>query len=148
MNINIRYGIDSISKSFPNGVRISDLLTNPDLRAVLGYGDNVRALVSGVEQPNDATVADGATVVIETKTNTKNAPDVQVTVRYGIDSVTRTMPGPLTVGDIKEDEDLRALLGYGDNVRCLVSGVEQPDDAGLHHGAVVVIETKTNTKNR
>lgn len=72
---------------------------------------------------------------------------MSITTKYGVQSVTRTLPDPITVGDLVSDENLKAVLGYGDNVRVLIAGVEQPNDLVLHDGATVVIETKTNTKN-
>lgn len=146
MQTNIRYGVDVSSKTYTTNPTVSQVLADQNLRAVLGFGDSVRAVINGVEQPGNAVVPDGATVVIETRANTKAAPDITFTVKYGVDSVTRTTPGVVTVGDIIEDDDLRAHLGYGDNVRALINGVEQPDDAGIPHGAVLVIETAANTK--
>lgn len=72
---------------------------------------------------------------------------MQVTTKYGVQSVTRTLPDPVTVGDLVRDPNLKAVLGFGDNVRVLIAGIEQPLDVELHDGATVVIETKTNTKN-
>lgn len=72
---------------------------------------------------------------------------MQITTKYGVQSVTRTLPDPVTVGDLVRDPNLKAVLGFGDNVRALIAGVEQPSDVALKDGSVVVIETKTNTKN-
>ena len=37
-----------------------------NLKAVLGFGDNVKALINGIELGGDVTIPSGATVVIET----------------------------------------------------------------------------------
>jgi len=146
MNITIKYGLDSIVKSYPAAPNAGQVLSDINIRAVLGFGDNVRALVNGVEQPSDSILPDGGTLVVETRANTKASPDITVTVQYGLDRVTRTLPGPVTVEDVLDDENIKAVLGFGDNVRCLIDGVEQPLDAGLFHQATLVIETRANTK--
>lgn len=146
MQINIKYGVDVISKTYSSAPTVQNVLRDPNLKAVLGFGDNVRALINGIEQPLTTTVPNGCTLSIETRCNTKAAPDITFTVQYGIDKVTRTMPGMVTVGEVMDDDDVKAVLGFGDNVRVLINGVEQPDDAGVPHGATLVIETRANTK--
>lgn len=72
MNITVKYGIDQINKHVETeNVTISQLVDDYTIRAALGYGDNVRALINGVEQPGHAQVPDGATIVIETRANSK-----------------------------------------------------------------------------
>jgi hypothetical protein len=72
MNITVKYGIDQINKHFSNdSATISDLTTDYEVRSALGYGDNVRALINGVEQPGHALIPDGAIIVIETRANSK-----------------------------------------------------------------------------
>lgn len=71
VNIMVRFGTDEVHRSYPQGVTISQVLNDRELRVTLGYGDNVRALVAGVEQSPGAAVPDGATLVIETKANSK-----------------------------------------------------------------------------
>jgi hypothetical protein len=70
IQVNVRFG-ETISKSFPEGTTIGAVLSDRELKAVLGWGDNVRALVHGVEQPVTALAPDGATIVVETRANSK-----------------------------------------------------------------------------
>lgn len=147
INITITYGLSSLTKEFDDLTTVGTVLGNPNLKAYFGWGDNLRALVHGVEQPSDARVSQGQTLVVETKSNTKSAPDVTFTVRFGLTSATRTLPGPLTIGQVQDDPNLRAVFGWGDNTRVLISGVEQPRDAGVPHGATLVFETRSNTKS-
>lgn len=70
INVKIRFG-ETISKSFPEGTTIGVILADRELKAVLGWGDNVRALIQGVEQPNTAVVPDDVTIVVETRANSK-----------------------------------------------------------------------------
>lgn len=71
---------------------------------------------------------------------------MQFTVVYGIESQDREVINAPTIGQVKQDPALKAVLGFGDNVRALVHGIEQPDNAIVPEGAEVVLETKANTK--
>lgn len=71
----------------------------------------------------------------------------KVKVVFGSREVVREFPQAATIGDVL-DSSTQAVLGYGDNIRIVVCGVEQtrcsnaPDVAVAH----VVIETKANSK--
>ena len=71
MQITINFGIESIAKSYTIPPTFGEVLRDQSIRAVLGYGDNVRPLVFGVEQPLTNVVADGTTVTVETRPNQK-----------------------------------------------------------------------------
>lgn len=72
MNILVKYGIDQFSKSTTmDNVTIGQVVDDYEIKNALGFGDNVRVLIHGVEQPNSALVPDGATLVIETRANSK-----------------------------------------------------------------------------
>ena len=73
MNIIIRYGTETISKNYPSAPTVNQVVESESLRAELGYGDNVRAKVNGVEQAGTAYLTDGCTLVLETRANTKAA---------------------------------------------------------------------------
>jgi hypothetical protein len=75
MKVTVKYGLETYEITFAEQQNIGQLKTNTTLRAVLGFGDNVRALVGGVEIGNTSLVPDGATVVMETAANTKAAPN-------------------------------------------------------------------------
>lgn len=68
-----------------------------------------------------------------------------LTVRYGLQTATRTYAYPPSVDELKRDESLRAELGFGDNCRVLVNGVEQSGYTQLV-GPSVTIETAANQK--
>ncbi len=71
-----------------------------------------------------------------------------IRVVYGIESQDREYVTPPTIGQIVGDNVLKAILGFGDNVRALVHGVEQPMTAqapGVEMGEVL-LETKANSK--
>ena len=71
MNVTVRYGVESYEKEFPGSPTIAEVRTNSSLKAILGFSDNVRALISGVEQPDDVRVPEGSVVVLETRANQK-----------------------------------------------------------------------------
>lgn len=71
MTFSVRYGLDSHTKNVSTAPTISQVVDDVNLRAILGYGDNVRVLVNGVEQRPDTIVPDGCTLVLETRANTK-----------------------------------------------------------------------------
>ncbi len=69
-----------MAKNFNEIPTVSQVLGSASVKAELGYGDNVRALVNGVEQAGNALVEDGATLVVETKANSKASRFVQFVV--------------------------------------------------------------------
>lgn len=71
MKVTIKFGVDNYVHESINAPTIGQLKENPTIRAVLGHGDNVRALVDGVEQTNSSLVADGSIVRFETAANSK-----------------------------------------------------------------------------
>jgi hypothetical protein len=72
--------------------------------------------------------------------------EIIITIKYGLDSISKTFTQPVYVRDIKANASVRAALGFGDNIRVLMNGVELPDGAQLSNGSLVIIETACNTK--
>ena len=70
----------------------------------------------------------------------------KVKLNYGTDNHEVTVPSGTTVGTVLRNSSNKVILGYGDNVKALINGVEQPDDAQLFDGAELVIETRANSK--
>jgi hypothetical protein len=68
------------------------------------------------------------------------------TVVYGPDSVQHESERPIRIADVRNNEDLRDELGYGDNVNLMIGGITMPDDALVPNESVVVIETAANKK--
>lgn len=71
MKITCKFGVDTHVLETNNAPTIGALKCNETLKAILGFGDNVRALIDAVEQPNTLLVPDGTTVRFETACNTK-----------------------------------------------------------------------------
>ena len=69
-----------------------------------------------------------------------------ITVQYGVDSVTKQVEEDTTIGDVQENDSIKAALGFGDNTKALINGIEQPPQTVIPPGAVVRLETAANTK--
>ncbi len=71
---------------------------------------------------------------------------MQVTLKYGCESLTITVPVGTTVGQLRSNPNYKAALGYGDRTNWLIDGVVQPNNVVLGADQVVRIETSANTK--
>ncbi len=69
-----------------------------------------------------------------------------ITVRYGVDSLTKQVEDGFTFGDLQHSDSFKAALGFGDRTKALLSGIEQSSDTVIPAGATVVLETAANTK--
>lgn len=214
--VTVKYGVESFTKNYESTPTFGQLASDASLKAVLGFGDNVRTLLDGVEQPANNLVPQGAIVRIETRANSKagiitikiggstiqknvddgytaseilefvsdadldsgmsdpcvwrngntlpeneviNAGDVIeivdrpaaceskiVTVGYGVEEHQHTLSCGETFGQIATNGNLKSILGFGDNVRTLVDGVEQAATTVIPNGVFIRIETRANAK--
>jgi hypothetical protein len=69
-----------------------------------------------------------------------------ITVKYGVDQITKQVEEDFTFGDLQASDTFKAALGFGDNTKALVDGIEQNRDTVIPAGATVRIETAANTK--
>lgn len=69
--ITIKYGGDQHRTAVEPTATIGSIISNPSLKAVLGYGDNVKALVHGVDQSMSTSIGNATELVLETKANEK-----------------------------------------------------------------------------
>jgi hypothetical protein len=69
-----------------------------------------------------------------------------ITVKYGVDSITKQVEEDFTFGDLSESDSFKAALGFGDNTKALVDGIEQDRGTEIPAGATVRLETAANTK--
>lgn len=70
----------------------------------------------------------------------------KIKVVYNVDVEVVESATPVSIGSIRRNEDLKARLGFGDNVNLMVNGVTLPDEAIVPNDATVVIETAANKK--
>ena len=69
-----------------------------------------------------------------------------ITVKYGVDSITKQVEDDFTFGDLQDNDSFKAALGYGDRTKALIEGIEQDQSTVIPPGAVVRLETAANTK--
>lgn len=69
--ITIKFGIEDLQRSVPNGTTIKQVVRDGSVKAILGYSDNVRVLISGIAQSLESEVPQGATLELETAANEK-----------------------------------------------------------------------------
>jgi hypothetical protein len=69
-----------------------------------------------------------------------------ITVKYGVDSVTKQVEADFTFGDLQDSDQFKAALGFGDKTKTLVDGIEQNRETVIPAGTTVRIETAANTK--
>jgi hypothetical protein len=82
----------------------------------------------------------------KTKPSTKEKQMKNITVKYGVDSITKQVGSDFTFGDLQESDSFKAALGFGDNTKALVDGIEQSRGTVIPEGATVRLETAANTK--
>src|SRR5438552_1771878 len=74
MQVTGHFGVGySLTITLPEGTTVGQFLRNPRVKAGLGHGDNVRAVIDGVPQPESAELSDQDEVHIETNVGTKAA---------------------------------------------------------------------------
>lgn len=148
LTVTVKFGLEAVTKQVDPGSTVEDVVENSSIRAGLGYGDNVRALVNGVEMPDTAFIGDNTTIVVETRCNSKAMAEGEqsIVIRFGLESVTKVYRTPVYVSTVKNDASVKAALGFGDNIRILQNGVELPDNALLSNGSAITVETRCNSK--
>lgn len=70
----------------------------------------------------------------------------RITIKYSINELSREVPDQTTVGQLIGDTAVKAALGYGDNIKVLLHGVELPSDAVIPPGETLFVETRANQK--
>lgn len=69
-----------------------------------------------------------------------------ITAKYGVDSINKQVDDHFTFGDLQESDTFKAALGFGDNTKALVEGIEQSRGTVIPQGAIVRLETAANSK--
>jgi hypothetical protein len=69
-----------------------------------------------------------------------------ITAKYGVDSITKQVEDDFTFGELQHSDTFKAALGFSDNTKALVEGIEQNRDTVIPQGAVVRLETAANSK--
>lgn len=72
ITVTVNYGLsNSLTREFPEGTTVGDIIRNNNIMASLGYGENVVAKIDGVTQETSRRLADGDSVDLEVRANKK-----------------------------------------------------------------------------
>lgn len=71
MIITVRHGFETKNLEFEHSPTIGEIRRSTEARVATGFRENDRALINGVEQPDEAYVEHGQTIVFETRANSK-----------------------------------------------------------------------------
>jgi hypothetical protein len=70
--VTVTFGVGfSLQREIAEDATIGEIIHDRNVSAAAGYGDNVRALINGVEQGEDVVPPAGSTIRVETKCNAK-----------------------------------------------------------------------------
>ena len=69
--------------------------------------------------------------------------NIMITVKYGLNSLTIEAA---SVAEIAANDNIRAVLGFGENVRFLKNGVEISSTSPLMSGDTIIVEKQANAK--
>lgn len=68
ISVTISYGGDNrLTRSFPAGTTVGQVITDPSVKASLGFGDNAQAVIDGVRQDSATTLRNGDEIVVESR---------------------------------------------------------------------------------
>lgn len=72
VTVTVRFGATAtLTRAFPATTTIRSVLTRPDIKAALGYGENAVAKINGVAVRDDLYVSEGMRIDIETRAQEK-----------------------------------------------------------------------------
>jgi sulfur carrier protein ThiS len=71
---------------------------------------------------------------------------MQVTIKYGLNSLTKDLETGATVADLVNNEDIQAALGFGENVDALADGQVVGGFTALTAGDQITVRAKANAK--
>lgn len=73
MNITVRYGMNAVQLDRPEGTSVGSLLKDANAQAVLGYGDNVVAVVEGASVGHEFLLGEADEVVFQPRAAQKGS---------------------------------------------------------------------------
>ena len=155
ISITLKAGLSkTLTTEVEANTTVNQVLGNADYKAVLKFGENVRAVVDGTTLNGDDTFSDGDVVQIETRANSKAVQHtspagstISITLKAGLSkSLATEICKDVTAGEVLRDPSYKAVLKFGENVRAVVNGTTLNDDDKFSDGDVVQIETRANSK--
>jgi sulfur carrier protein ThiS len=71
MQLTIEHGMQSSTVSRPEGTTVGNLLSDPNIRAVVGAGENVTPVVEGSVVDHNYVLQEGDTVTLQARADVK-----------------------------------------------------------------------------
>ena len=71
---------------------------------------------------------------------------MKVTIRYGVNSITKEFGAPITVRDIISRQDIKAGLGFGENVTPVLNGDNVSLDTYVNEDDELLLEKQAAAK--
>lgn len=72
MQVTIKFGLgNQITKTYASGSTVGTILSDRNLLAALGAGDNIQAVIDGEVQSSDSPLSAGDVVILEAKAHKK-----------------------------------------------------------------------------
>lgn len=71
MQITVEHGLQSVTVTRPDGTTVGQIMNDPNIRAVVGSGENVTALVEGAAVDTAYVLEDSDTVTLQGKAAVK-----------------------------------------------------------------------------
>lgn len=71
MQLTIEFGMQSVTVSRPEGTTVGALLQDPNIKAVVGFGEGVTPIVEGATVDNSYALEDGDTVTLQARAAVK-----------------------------------------------------------------------------
>jgi hypothetical protein len=71
MQITIEHGMQSVTIDRPEGTTVGALIADPNIKAVVGYGENVTPIVAGAAVDTGYALAEGDTVTLQARAAVK-----------------------------------------------------------------------------
>jgi hypothetical protein len=73
MQLTIEHGMQSVTIARPEGTTVGALLQDPNIKAVVGFGDAVTPIVDGSTVDNSYELSDGDTITLQARAAVKAA---------------------------------------------------------------------------
>lgn len=79
--------------------------------------------------------------------NKQNKYTMRVVIKYGLSSITKgDVEEGTTVGQLIEDRNIRASLGYGESINTLINGDTVDLEQKVEDGETILVEKRSASK--
>lgn len=71
IQLTIEHGMQSVTVSRPEGTTVGNLISDPNIKAVVGFGENVTPIVEGASVDHAYVLEEGDTVTLQARAAVK-----------------------------------------------------------------------------